>query len=416
MPRPIPTEAPENQQASLFSRVFRAFQYPDFRLMWLGACTSSIGTWMQILAQSWLVYQLSNSSVYLGLDAFFGQIPIFLFSLFGGVFADRKSRRTLLLMSQVIQLTCAFILATLVGTHVVKVWHIWCLSFTVGLAQSFGGPAYSALIPTLVDKKDLQNAIALNSIQFNLARVVGPALGGIALAKLGAVWCFTLNGISYIAVIYSLLAIKTHFIPPKTGESVLKSMRVGIDFLRHREGMTSLVVLAFLTTLLSFPLITFLPVMSRDVFHGGSNVFTLLLCLSGAGSVTGAIAVAGSKSTRQAKRALMGLLLLGFSVAAFGLSKNLAASSVLVFLAGLFLIFVFALNSSVVQAYVPDDMRGRVMSVYNVALRGGMPLGSVISGYLIKVSSAPAIMAGNGIAVLLVACYFLVAARKLVKL
>ncbi len=169
--------------------------------MWLGACTSSIGTWMQILAQSWLVYNLSNSSVYLGLDAFFGQIPIFLFSLFGGVFADRKSRRTMLLISQVIQMSCAFILATLLMTGVVRVWHIWCLSFTVGLAQSFGGPAYSALIPTLVNKSDLQNAIALNSIQFNLARVVGPALGGVALAKLGPTWCFSLNGISYLAVI-----------------------------------------------------------------------------------------------------------------------------------------------------------------------------------------------------------------------
>jgi predicted MFS family arabinose efflux permease len=385
--------------------------------MWLGACTSSIGTWMQILAQSWLVYRLSNSPVYLGLDAFFGQIPIFLFSLFGGVFADRKSRRTLLLMSQVIQLTCAFVLAALVATHVVKVWHIWCLSFTVGLAQSFGGPAYLALIPTLVDKRDLQNAIALNSIQFNLARVLGPALGGIALAKLGAVWCFSLNGVSYIAVICSLLAIRSHYIPAKTGESVIKSMRSGISFIRHRDGMKALVVLAFLTTLLSFPLITFLPVIARDVFHGGSNIFTLFLCLSGAGSVTGAIAVAASKSTTgQAKRALLGMILLGVAITAFGLSKNLAVSTVFIFIAGAFLMVVFALNSSLVQAYVPDEMRGRVMSVYNVAFRGGMPLGSVISGYLIKISSAPAVMAGNGILVLLVACYFLVAARKLVKL
>ena len=372
---------------------------------------------MQILAQSWLVYRLSNSSVYLGLDAFFGQIPIFLFSLFGGVFADRKSRRRLLLMSQVIQLTCAFILAALVGTNVVRVWHIWCLSFTVGVAQSFGGPAYSALIPTLVEKKDLQNAIALNSIQFNLARVVGPALGGIALVKLGAMWCFILNGFSFIAVIASLIAIRSHYIPPRTGESVIESMRDGIDFLRHREGMVALVALAFFTTLLSFPLITFLPVMARDVLHGGANVFTLFLCLSGAGSVTGAIAVAASrKTTGQARRALLVMMLLGITMTAFGLSKNLSASSFFIFASGAFLMIVFALNSSLVQAYVPDDMRGRVMSVYNVAFRGGMPLGSVISGYLIKMTSAPAIMAGNGLLVLLVAFYFLTAARKLVKL
>jgi predicted MFS family arabinose efflux permease len=385
--------------------------------MWLGACASTIGTWMQILAQSWLVYQLSNSSVYLGLDAFFGQIPIFLFSLFGGVFADRKSRQTLLLMSQVVQLSCAFLLAALVATGVVRVWHIWCLSFTVGLAQSFGGPAYSALIPTLVNKEDLQNAIALNSIQFNLARVVGPALGGIALAKLGAAWCFTLNGISFIAVIVSLLMIRPGFVPEKTGESVIRSMRNGIDFLRKREGMGSLVALAFLMTFLSFPLITFLPVMARDVFHGGSNTFTLFLCLSGIGSITGALLVAGSDNqVGHAQRSLVVMVLLGILIAGFGLSRNLVLSTALLFGAGASLMVVFALNSSLVQLYVSDAMRGRVMSVYNVAFRGGMPLGSVISGFLIKRTSAPAIMIGNGVLVVMLALYFLFVQRKLSKL
>ncbi len=372
---------------------------------------------MQILAQSWLVLQLSNSSVYLGLDAFFGQIPIFLFSLFGGVFADRKSRRTLLLMSQVVQLACAFLLAGLVATNVVRVWHIWCLSFTVGLAQSFGGPAYSALIPTLVRKEDLQNAIALNSIQFNLARVLGPALGGIALVKLGAKWCFTLNGISYLAVIVSLLMIRPHFVPEKTGESVLQSMREGIHFLGKREGMKSLVALAFFATLLSYPLITFLPVMARDVFHGGPNTFTLFLCLSGAGSITGALMVAASQSHKgQAKRSLLVMVLLGIFIAAFGLSRNLALSTALVFGAGATLMVVFALNSSLVQLYVSDAMRGRVMSVYNVAFRGGMPLGSVICGLLIKQTSAPAIMTGNGLLVVVLAVYFLVLEPRLSKL
>jgi predicted MFS family arabinose efflux permease len=385
--------------------------------MWLGACTSTVGTWMQIMAQSWLVYKLSNSSVYLGLDAFFGQIPIFLFSLFGGVFADRKSRQSLLIMSQVIQMTCAFILAALVMTGVVRVWHIWCLSFSVGLAQSFGGPAYSALIPSLVGKDDLQNAIALNSIQFNLARVVGPALGGIALVKLGASWCFTLNGISYLAVIWSLLAIHPKFVPAGTAESVIKSMREGIDFLLKREGMVSLVSLAFLTTLLSFPLITFLPVMARTVFQGGPNTFTLFLCLSGGGSVVGALIVASAASkVGQAKRALLVMFLFGLLMAGFGASKTLWLSSLLVFGAGACLLIVFALNTSLVQMHVSDTMRGRVMSVYNVAFRGGMPLGSLICGLLIKQTSAPAIMLGNGVLVILLAFYFLVVERKVAKL
>ncbi len=385
--------------------------------MWFGACTSSVGTWMQILAQSWLVYQLSNSSLYLGLDAFFGQIPIFLLSLFGGVFADRRSRRSLLLMSQAIQLSCAFTLAILAATHVVQVWHIWCLSFTVGIAQSFGGPAYSALIPTLVGKEDLQNAIALNSIQFNLARVVGPALGGLALVKLGATWCFALNGLSFLAVIASLLSIRPTFVPDKTQQSVIKSMRDGIDFLLRREGMISLVALAFLGTLLSYPLITFLPVMAREVFHGGPNTFTLFLCLSGAGSVGGALLVAASDGhVGQAKKSLLVMLVLGFFMAAFGLSRNLALSGLLIFVAGASLMVVFALNSSLVQLHVNDQMRGRVMSVYNVAFRGGMPLGSLMSGLLIKQSSAPVIMAANGFLVVVMALWFLLRDRKLIRL
>lgn len=372
---------------------------------------------MQILAQSWLVYNISHSSLYLGLDAFLGQIPIFLFSLFGGVLADRRSRQTLLLTSQVIQMTCAFLLAALVATNVVRVWHIWCLSFTVGLAQSVGGPAYSALIPTLVDREDLQNAIALNSIQFNLARVVGPALGGIALVKLGAQWCFTLNGISFLAVIFSLLAIRPKFVPQRTGESVIRSMREGIDFLRRKEGMTALVALAFLATLLSYPLITFLPVMARDVFHGGSNTFALFLCVSGIGSITGALLVAGSKNQMgHARQSLVVMLLLGALITGFGISRNLLLSAALVFGAGASLMVVFTVNSSLVQQYVSDSMRGRVMSVYNVAFRGGMPLGSLFSGLLIKQTSAPAIMAGNGLLVILLALYFLIVQRKVTKL
>jgi predicted MFS family arabinose efflux permease len=385
--------------------------------MWFGACTSSIGTWMQILAQSWLVYQISKSPFYLSLDTFFGQVPIFLFSLFGGVFADRVSRRRLLLMSQAIQLTSAFTLAFLVRNGLKEVWPIWCLSFTVGVAQSFGGPAYAALVPTLVKKEDLQNAIALNSIQFNLARVVGPALGGIALNTLGAFWCFALNGVSYLAVIATLLAIRTTFVPAVAQESVIKSMRQGIDFLRKREGMVSLVTLAFFITLLSYPLITFLPVMARDVFHGTSKTFTLFLCLSGAGSVTGALFIAGrAAQAGQATRSLEALLVLGVVISTFGLSHFLPLSTAAIFLAGALLMVVFALNTSLVQSHVADAMRGRVMSVYNVAFRGGMPLGSVICGYLIEKTSAPVIMAGNGVLVVALALYFLLIQKKLAKL
>ncbi|MGA7511929.1 MAG: MFS transporter, partial [Candidatus Sulfotelmatobacter sp.] len=182
-------------------RVFKAFHYRDFRLMWFGACTSSIGTWMQIVAQGWLIYRLSHSAFLLALDQFLGGIPIFLFSLIGGVVADRVERRKILLGSQYVQMFSATVLTILVATGLVHVWHILCLSFISGFAQAFGAPAYSALIPTLVEKEDMPNAIALNSIQFNVAVMVGPALAGLVLAKFGEKWCFGLNALSFLAPI-----------------------------------------------------------------------------------------------------------------------------------------------------------------------------------------------------------------------
>ncbi len=192
--------------------------------MWIGACTSSIGTWMQIVAQGWLIYQLSHDARLLALDQFLAGIPIFLFSLIGGVIADRVERRRILLGSQYVQMVSATIFTVLVATGHVRVWEILCLSFLSGFAQAFGGPAYSALIPTLVSREDMPNAIALNSIQFNLAVTVGPALAGQALAKLGESWCFGLNAVSFLAPILSLSMITTRFLPPKTTESILGSL------------------------------------------------------------------------------------------------------------------------------------------------------------------------------------------------
>src|SRR5579864_3791137 len=280
--------------------------------MWIGACTSQVGTQMQVLAQSWLVFQLSNSSFMLGLDSFLGTIPIVLFSLVGGVFADRTARQKLLLGSQLVQMTCAFLLATLFATGVIHVWHILTLSFIVGTAQSFGGPAYQALIPTLVKQQDLPNAIALNSIQFNLARVIGPVLGALALAAIGAAWCFAFNGISFIGVIITLLIIRPHFVPTKTGESVLNSMRQGFQFIRTQSAMEGLIVLAFSMTLLAFPLIVILPVFARNVFHGDPKLYSMLLVSLGVGSTLGALIVAGlGKYRHMGRSALLMLIALG---------------------------------------------------------------------------------------------------------
>jgi predicted MFS family arabinose efflux permease len=401
----------------VLSRVFKAFLYPDFRLLWFGACTSSIGTWMQKVAQSWLVLDISKSPFLLGLDAFLGEIPIFLFSLIGGVVADRIDRRRVLLGSQVVQMSCAFLLAVLIGLHVVRVWHILSLSFVVGLAQAFGGPAYQALVPTLVDKEDLPNAIALNSIQFNLARVIGPVLGGLALTNFGAVWCFALNGVSFIAVIISLLLLTIGFVPARTAESMVQSMKQGMSFIRNQVAMKSLIALAFMMTALAIPMITFLPVFARDVFHGGPRIFTLFLSFSGAGSVTGALIVAGLGNIKNKGMVAISMLMaLGAGIAGFALSKSVAFNCFLLFVCGASLIAVFSMISSLVQLITTNEMRGRVMSVYNVAFRGGMPIGSLATGWLVPIFSAPHVLAVNGTLLLLLGLYFLLVQRRVAAL
>jgi predicted MFS family arabinose efflux permease len=401
----------------LLTKVFKAFQYRDFRVMWIGACTSSIGTWMQILAQSWLVLQLSGSPFWLGVDSFLGSIPIVLFSLVGGVLADRMSRQRILVGSQIIQMACAFLLAVLFAAGVARVWHILTLSFIVGTAQSFGGPAYQALVPSLVKSEDLSNAIGLNSIQFNVARVIGPMLGGLALTQLGASWCFTLNGFSFIAAIISLLMIRPQFVPAKTGETMLTSMQQGFSFIRKQGTMEALIVLAFAMTLLAFPVVVFLPVFARDVFHGGPNLYTIFLVCSGCGSITGALVVAGlGKHRHQGRSALLMLVVLGALITGYALSRNLVLSCILIFLAGGILLGAFVTISSLVQMITSDQMRGRVMSVYNVAFRGGMPFGSLIVGALIKQLTAPVVLAWNGVLLAILGLYFLLVHRRVATL
>jgi predicted MFS family arabinose efflux permease len=401
----------------LLRRVFKSFQYRDFRLMWTGACVSTIGTWMQTTAQAWLVYDLTRNSFFLGLDAFLAQFPIILFSLVGGVIADRMNRRNLLLISQYIQMTTAFVLTALVYTKTVHVWEILSLSFVVGLGQAFGGPAYQALLPSLVGKEDIQNAIAMNSIQFNLARVIGPTIGGIALVKAGAEWCFGLNGLSFLAVIASLYMIQVRYVPARTSEPILTSMREGIKFIRKKPGMDSLIVLAFGMTLLAIPLLTFLPVFAREVLHGGPGAFTQLLAFSGAGSVCGGLAVAAAgKVQGQGRTALMVLIGLGCVIVAFSLSKWLPLSLGLIFLSGASMMVSMSMVSSLVQHVASDAMRGRVMSVYNVAFRGGMPVGSLVLGRMIPIFTAPVTMAVTGALLAVMGLYFLLVQRRVAEL
>jgi MFS family permease len=407
----------EQMQTSTLRRVFKAFHYRDFRLMWIGACTSSIGTWMQIVAQGWLIYRLSHSARLLGLDQFLAGLPIFLFTIIGGVVADRTERRKILLMSQWLQMASAGILTILVAMGLTHVWPILCLSFVSGLAQAFGGPAYSALIPTLVDKEDMPNAIALNSIQFNLAVTVGPALAGITLAKLGEKWCFGLNALSFLAPIVSLSIISTRFVPENTKQSMYNSLTQGIKFIWHQGSMVGLIVLAFLMTFLSMPMRTYIPVFVKDIFHRGPETYGNLLSLMGVGSICGSLAIAGLGHMRSKGRfALLMLICLGAGIAVFSLSTSLPVSYATLVVVGASMMAVFATMTSLVQLIITNEMRGRVMSVYNFAFRGGMPMGNLLSGWLVPMFTAPIVLGVNGLVLVLVAAYFLLVQRRVAAL
>jgi predicted MFS family arabinose efflux permease len=398
-------------------RVFKAFEYRDFRLMWFGACTSSIGTWMQIVAQGWLIYRLSHSAFLLALDQFLAGLPIFLFSLIGGVIADRVERRKILLDSQYVQMASATILTLLVIYGMVHVWQILCLSFISGFAQAFGGPAYQALIPTLVEREDMPNAIALNSIQFNVAVMVGPALGGQALAKLGESWCFGLNALSFLAPIISLSIISARFLPAKTTESMFRSLKQGIRYARQQNSMEALILLAFCMTALAMPMRTYFPVFVKDIFHRGPQTYGNLLALMGLGSIIGSLAVAGAGNMQKKGRvALVSLMFLGLGISGFAISKSLPVSGSILVLAGAAMMAVFATVNSLVQLITTNEMRGRVMSVYNFAFRGGMPMGNIVSGWLVPIFTAPVVLGVNGLLLVLLAGYFFLVQRRVAAL
>jgi MFS family permease len=369
---------------------------------------------MQKVAQSWLVFDLTKSSFFLGLDDFLGQLPILLFTILGGVIADRHDRRRLLLSSQYVQMTTAFALAALVWTGVVRVEHILVLSCLTGFAQAFGGPAYQSLMPSLVPKAHLPNAVALNSIQFNLSRILGSLLAGATLAAVGAAMCFALNGVSFLFVVAALMSLSVSHIPPAERKPILQEMRGGFSYLKRQPALIALTVVAFLTTFLGMPLLTFLPVFAQDVFEGEIGLYSTMMAYSGAGSVAGALMVAWLGRFRH-----MGLMLLlmqvvyGALVAGFAMSQVLWLSELLLFCAGVSAMLVTAMTTSLVQLIVPDHLRGRVVSIYMVALRGGMPLGSLASGYAATFVSVPSVLALNGVLVSVVGIYFLLRGRDL---
>jgi predicted MFS family arabinose efflux permease len=416
--KPAQSDAPVTPFQRFMRRTLAAFTYRDFRVQWIGACSSAIGTWMQIVAQNWLVLSLTGSAFYLGLDAFLQQLPIILFTLIGGVFADRYDKRKTLLMSQYIQMATSATLAILMYLHVVQIWHILGLSFVTGIAQSFGGPAYQSLLPMLVEKKDLPNAVALNSIQFNLARVLGPLLFAATLAgfiKAGynepqaMNAAFALNAASFLIVVYTLMSLHVKHVPPTGTKKMKDELKGGLQYVQHHGSLVALIVLAAMTTFLGFAILTFLPAFARSVFNADASTYSQLMAFSGAGSICGALVIAWlGKFPRMGLTALLMQAIYGLLILAFAKSNLLWLSSLLLFFTGAALMMVFSTVTSLVQLIAPDHMRGRVMSIYMVAFRGGMPLGSLVSGYFAQKIGTPQVIAVNGVLLVLVAIYFLV--------
>jgi predicted MFS family arabinose efflux permease len=340
---------------------------------------------MQTVAQAWLVLEMtgSRSAFFLGLLGFLGDLPILLFSLLGGVVADRIDRRTILLASQYTQMGCAFVLTLLVYLGVVQIGHMMALVFIAGTAMSFGGPAYQALIPGLVAREDVPNAVALNSIQFNLARVIGPLLAGLALAALGPALCFLFNGLSFLAVIAGLYMVRAAFRPQPVSASLLEGLRGGFAYIRQRGSLWQLTVLGFVSTFCGIPLLTLLPVIAKNTFHLDAEGYSHMLSVSGIGSIIGALIYAGLNQRR--KHGLLALrvqLVFAVLLGIFALSTSLPLSYACLFFGGVCLITLFASVTSLVQLGVSEDLRGRVMSIFMLAFRGGMPLGNLTAGYL----------------------------------
>lgn len=421
-----PVAAPETTvetapKQSTLARVFHAFSYRDFRLLWFGAFTSSSGTWLQEAALTWILYTLTRKASYLGYLAFLSTAPIILFTLIGGVMADRIDRRRILIASQWTQLVSALTLAALAFLRVpnlMLVWSALALSFLTGCAQAFGGPAYQALIPTLVEKKDLPNAIALNSIQFHLARIVGPTIASIPFVIFSeqifaAAVSFGVNGLSFIAVIIALLMLNVRYIPSGGNGGMRSEMREGLSFVWHQPALRSLTFLSFASTFLGMQMTTFFAVYAKDIFRTDARGNSLLIAISGAGAVTGALIVAAlGNIEHKGRNAMIMQICFGLTIVLFSLNSHVWLAFPIIFTASICMMCVFSLIASLVQLIVEDKMRGRVMSIYMLAFRGGAPLGALITGFLAERYPLQRVLLVEGALLSLIALAFLLSPSR----
>jgi MFS family permease len=378
--------------------IVRALRNPNFRLFWSGNFLSNIGTWMQNVAQGWLVLTLTDSAFWLGVVGFAGAIPFLIFMLFGGVIADRVDKRRLLLVTQTVMMVLAFVLAALAYFKVITVWEVVVIAFLNGTAMAMNNPSYQAMVPKLVAREDLTNAIALNSAQFNMSRILGPTLGGYAMAAFGVAGNFFLNGLSFVAVLLALTRIRYPEEKLVRHESLLDSLISGFRYVRSNPQMHVLMWMISLSSFLSIPFLTFIPFFARNQLHAGESGLGLLLAASGTGALLSAVTVAWKGALRHRGRiiAFCGAAVMAI-VVVFCYSQSFLLSACCMFFEGYGMILTLSAVNVAMQHLSSDAMRGRVMSIYGTCFLGLPPLGALLAGELsrhIPTGHALALMSG----------------------
>ena len=364
----------------------------------MGQLVSLIGTWMQSVAQSWLVYRLTGSAVLLGTVGFASQIPIFLLSPLGGVVADRHERRRVLLITQSVMMVLATVLAVLTLAGHIQVWHVLVLASLLGIANGFDIPTRQSFVVELVPRQDLPNAIALNSSMFNGARVVGPAVAGVIVAAVGEGWCFAGNAVSYLAVLASLLSLR---LPARERTAIragpFDEILEGFRFVAGTRPIRALLLLLGLVSMTGMPYAVLMPVMAQDVLHSGASGLGLLMGAAGTGALTGALALAWHNSLRGLGRWVgFGAVAFGTSLILFSLSRAFWLSVALLLPVGFSMLLQMSSTNTLIQSMVPDRLRGRVMSVYAMTFMGMAPIGALLAGTAAGVLGAPATIAVGG--------------------
>ena len=385
----------------------RALRHTNFRLFFGGQLISLVGTWMQQVAQSWLIYRLTHSALLLGAIGFAGQIPVFFLGPIGGHVADRYDRRRVLLITQTASMILAFFLAALTLTNRVREWHLFVLAALLGVVNAFDIPARQAFLVQLVEREDLINAIALNSSMFNGARIAGPAIAGLLVAAIGEGWCFFANAVSYIAVIIGLLMIATPRFSAPAGHSVLANIAEGFRFVGKTAPIRALLLLIGAVSFTALPYTVLMPVFADEVLHEGARGLGILMGASGVGALFGSLALATRSSVKGLGRWIaIACTIFGAALSAFALSRTLLLSVVLLVVAGGAMMVQMASSNTLIQSMVPDELRGRVMSVYTMMFMGMGPFGALLAGSIADRIGAPLTVAGGGAITVLAAVGF----------